>query len=168
MDAAQSPVRTSIRSASPLLRWHAIPRAVQYTIAILDAKDHLINESTITYQTPPVPGSILQIAIPPLSDETKKLIPGEIYQWQVDTKVDGISYISYPAIFRILPPTEVAKVSVAEPNFKATPLDLATLYEMYGLYEEALAPIEQFASEHPEDHRVQRILQHLRQQLGRQ
>jgi anti-sigma factor ChrR (cupin superfamily) len=151
-----SPVATSIRATSPILRWEAVPAAEEYTVLLAHQESktqrRLLWKQSLQDQT--------EIEVP----TEIALKPGALYVWQVTTAVNGAPVRSPYAWFVRLSDKEVQAVEKAERAAASSALALAGLYERYGLYEEALAQLQAFATASPDSPETKQLLERLRTQ----
>jgi len=153
-----SPILTAIRPGNPTLHWNSVPGAQGYQVRIAYPPDRedgkVIWEASVGTSTQaPVPPGVLQ--------------SGQVYLWQVETSVEGRSRVSPEAGFWVLDANSLRKVVTAERNYRRSALVRASVYETYGLYEEALSQVERLAKKNPNSSRAQAMLNQLRHRLGK-
>jgi hypothetical protein len=153
-----SPILTAIRPGNPTLHWNSVPGAQGYQVRIAYPPDRedgkVIWEASVGNSTQaPLPPGVLQ--------------SGQVYLWQVETSVEGRSRVSPEVGFWVLDADSLRKVMTAERNYPRSALVRASVYETYGLYEEALSQVERLAKKNPASSRAQAMLDQLRHQLGK-
>lgn len=146
-----SPVLTAVRSVRPTLRWTGVPNAEGYVVRVADRSDRIVWEGDVGTQT--------QVTLPPGA-----LKRGRVYFWQVEAFVEGQSLLSPIVGFWVIGEKDLSKVQAAERKYRSSVLVLASIYSAYGLYEEALAQIEQLKAMNPDNPFVKAMLQNLRRQ----
>ena len=150
-----SPVLTAVRSLRPTLRWESVPKAQEYKVRVVDKDDKIVWEGSAGAET--------NLTLP-----EGVLCRGQVYIWQVEAVTEERSFLS-PAIgFWVLSEKELREVRQAEQKVKGSALALASLYTRYGLYEEALAQLNDLAKMNPKNPFVQGLLHTLSRQTGRE
>jgi hypothetical protein len=159
LPAPASPIFTAIRALTPTLHWNSVPGAQEYQVRIAYPPDRedgkVVWEASVGTNTrAQAPSGVLQ--------------PGQVYLWQVEASVDGRSRVSPEAGFWVLDAESLRKVAAAERRYRRSALVRASVYEAYGLYEEALSQVERLAKMNPTSQRARTMLDKLRHELGRQ
>jgi Domain of Unknown Function (DUF928) len=93
------------------------------------------------------------------------LEPGGTYLWYASAEIGEIEFSTPVAAFVILPEQLQQEVETLLPSIKDNPLPLISLYERYGLYEEALELVGKLMNANPEDSVVIEIRSKLRSLL---
>jgi hypothetical protein len=149
-----SPILTVVRSARPTLKWQKVAAAQKeqkYEVTVVDRDDNPIWTGSV---------ATTQVTLPP-----DKLKPGQIFFWQVETSINGKLLRSPEGVgFWVLDEESLREVEAAERNYKTSALALVTVYEKYGLYEEALMQVERLKKKNPNNPLVPMMLKNLRRQ----
>ena len=154
-----SPIFTAIRPVTPTLRWISVPGAQAYQVRIAYPPDR--EDGKIVWEASV--GTNIQVTLPP-----GVLQSGQVYLWQVETSVEGRSRVSPEAGFWVIDAESLRKVTAAEQRYRRSALARASVYEAYGLYEEALSQIERLVRMNPTSPRAQAMLDQLRHKLSRE
>jgi hypothetical protein len=93
---------------------------------------------------------------------------GEAYLWQVEAIGEEQPCRSSIVGFWVLNQETVHEVEAVERNYPTSALVRASVYEAYGLYEEALAQVERLVEMNLDNSSAQMMLHNLRRQLGRE
>jgi hypothetical protein len=138
-----------------MLRWKEFPGAQRHEMRVVDRDNHLVWKDSVETQT--------QVTVPP--DQLKQ---GLVYFWQVQAFVEGEAHVSPAVGFFVLSLKALREVESAERKYKGSALVLASMYEAYGLYEEALSQVERLHQMNPTSLIVEGKLHKLRQRLGKE
>lgn len=150
-----SPVLTAVRSLRPTLRWKPVPEAQEYKVRVVDKDDKIVWEGSAGTETSlTLPAGVLR--------------RGQVYLWQVEAVAGEQSFLSPAVGFWVLSEKGLREVRQAEQKVKGSALALASLYTRYGLYEEALAQLNDLAQMNPTSPLVQGLLHTLRRQVGKE
>jgi hypothetical protein len=145
-----SPVLTAVRTPRPTLRWRPVFTAESYEVIVV----HYPTGKQILKK--PV-GTKTELTI-----DDKTLLPGEIYLWEVVTKVserDDVT-VSHDG-FWVLDEKSLRTVGTFEQRYKSSALVLASVYAKFGLYEDARLQLKQLKVRNPTSRVVERMLNKL-------
>jgi|SRR5579871_859274 len=155
-----SPAFTMIRTTHPILRWQPVEGAEGYTVVIAHQTQkgdrQPLWKQTASAQT--------QVTLP----AEVLLLPGELYVWQVTATVQGASRRSPFAWFAVLTEKAQQEIQRLDTDYARSALVRASIYEAYGLFEEALVQVEHVARLNPGSPSVEAMLRKLNAQLGRE
>ncbi len=153
MATSLRPAFTAIRSLQPTLQWPATERAQEYVVVIARQTQKQGRRPIWTGST----SLQTHLTLP----EQAGLAPGGVYFWQVTALQDDLEFPSPSVGFMILTETQKRQVETLEQQAAGSDLTLVSLYEAYGLYEEALQQLEALIQLSPDDE----VLQSFRTQL---
>jgi len=148
--ALVSPIGKVIRENQPVLRWKPLKDATVYTVAIVDDKFRVVEESGKLNSTE--------------WKLSKPLPRGANYSWQVTaTKADGSETVSPAspapqARFRVLEQTALDDLNKLEKQAAKSHLALGVLYAQSGLIDEARREFEILARENPRSSLARKLL----------
>src|ERR1044072_2366679 len=93
------------------------------------------------------------------------LLPGQIYQWEVEARLAGGDRVtvSPSASFWVLDKNSLHDVETVEQGYKSSALVLSIVYAKYGLHDEALVQIKQLQKLNPTSRSVKKMLRKLEQ-----
>jgi hypothetical protein len=150
-----SPAHTGIRSERPTLHWMTAAGARSYTVVLVDQdRKPLWRASTAAETALTVPSGLIE--------------SGRVYFWQVEASVDGQIITGPAAGFWLIDDESLQIVRRLEGPYQGSAVVRAAVYAEHGLYEEALAQVEQLEQLNPQHPRVRAMRDFLNVQLGRQ
>ncbi|HEU4387384.1 MAG TPA: hypothetical protein VFV34_06275, partial [Blastocatellia bacterium] len=154
-----NPMFTAVRSASPALRWEGITGSSRFKVTVALPPDR--ENGRVVWESGEIGAT--EAAVP-----AGVLHRGQVYFWQVETRVDGRSRVSPPVGFWIIGETDLREVESAEQDYQSSALVLAGVYAKHGLYEDALAQAEKLYDKNPSNVAVKELIRNLRRQLNKQ
>lgn len=139
-----APVATAVRETTPRFTWTAQPGATRYQIHIVDSGN----------------GEVVETGQSDVGSTewrpTKPLVPGNIYQWQVEA-LRGDEVIGRTpkppepeARFQILPTKAEQQLAETENSANGSHLVMAVANAKAGLLDDAVRQLRMFASENPD------------------
>lgn len=139
-----SPVATAVKSTRPLFRWMPVKGAQSYRLIVTNKdQTEIIWQGETKNQT--------QIELP------VELKRDEIYSWQVEAKVGDEVRLSQWAKFWVLDEGTFAQVGQLERKFGKSAIVMATVYQSYGLYDDAWTQLERVRSLNPNNPSVESL-----------
>lgn len=148
--ALQTPVSKVVRENQPVLRWNPLKDSTRYSVAIVDDKFRVVEES----------GKLTQTNWKP----SKPLPRGRNYSWQVTAIKDDGSEIVPPsspapqARFRIAEQTTIDEIGKLEKSGTRSHLALGVLYANAGLKQEAHREFQLLVKENPKSALARKLL----------
>lgn len=149
--ALLTPVGKIIRENQPVLRWKPLKDAASYSVAIVDDKFRVVEQS----------GKLTATSWKP----TKNLPRGANYSWQITaTLADGTETVSPSspapqARFRVIEQNLFDEINRLENSGKRSHLALGVLYAKAGLKQEARIEFEKLVRENPNSKVARQLLQ---------
>lgn len=149
--ALQTPVGKVIRENQPILRWKALKDAQNYSVAIVDDKFRVVEQS----------GKLTATSWKP----SKPLPRGVNYSWQVTaTLPDGTETVSPSspapqARFRVIEQNLFDDINRIEKSGNRSHLALGVLYAKAGLRQEARFEFEKLVRKNPNSSLARKLLQ---------
>jgi len=147
----QTPIGKIIKENQPILRWKPLKDAASYSVAIVDDKFRVVEES----------GKLTATSWKP----SKPLPRGANYSWQVTaTLADGTETVSPSspapqARFRVVEQNLFDDINKLEKSGKRSHFALGVLYAKAGLKREARTEFEKLVKENPKSDVARRLLQ---------
>lgn len=147
-----APLEGRSYSARPSFAWQAVFGPRSYHFILYDGDVHVDKAAKIIYEK--------DVAAPEFSypADAPALEPGKLYSWRVTTPSAKGKDEGQLVTFRILTGAEAAEVKQAieqakltAPKTTADQLDLATVFENYGVWYDALRLASELATEKPDD-----------------
>lgn len=149
--ALETPIGKIIKENQPILRWKPLKNAANYSVAIVDDKFRVVEQS----------GNLTATTWKP----TKNLPRGANYSWQVTaTLADGRETVSPAspapqARFRVIEQNLFDEINRLEKSGKSSHLALGVLYAKAGLKQEARSEFEKLVRENPNSKLARQLLQ---------
>jgi tetratricopeptide (TPR) repeat protein len=140
------PRGTCVLETNPLLSWKANDGVHVFMVQLLDDKGNSLWDGTIEdfkYQVEP------------------NLDRDRTYHWRVGSEVDGKTYYAEPAPFRVLNEDEAAAVRSTVESFHDSHFVKGTIYERYGMYEQALEEYRALLKENPKSFTAKNMIEAL-------
>ena len=150
-----SPVETAVRSPHPVFSWLRFDGASAYRVYVYDEHGTDVWEGSA--------GDRKSLALPA---SAPPLLRGQTYSWQVEATVRGEPKISAPRRFVVLDDASLATVAAVEKSYPDSDLLLGSVFERYGLYDEARERLDSLATSNPSSElpaRMKAALDRLRQ-----
>lgn len=151
------PASTTLRPMQTVLRWSSRPSGLQYEIqlwrSLTKESKKQIWEGNASSGT--------EIALP----EQVSLEPGGSYFWRVTARTDNYEWYSSRANFTVLSEPMLRQIKELEHKVGNSLLARISIYEAYGLYEEALQSIETLIKSDANDPVAQALKAKLEQRM---
>ena len=155
---AISPVGTAVRAGRLTLNWSGEPNTREYEIDILQLQRSAGFPRSVWHGTA---GAKQELTLP----AELQLEPGT-YEWQVTAHVEDRKAPSGLAGFVVLKPSMLHEIELLERGVEDSPLARISLYEAYGLYDEAMQLAERVIDLNADDEAACRIHSKLLQRLS--
>jgi len=160
-----SPAQTIILSTTPTFKWNALKDATNYTVSIYDDRGNLVLTS------PPVRATEWRVP------QTKPLVRGKIYSWEVTAVKAGEEITSntsaanavngLEAKFKVLEQSHANEIFEARQRNQDFHLLLGIIYARVGLVDEAEIEFRKLLAANPESKVAQQLVNSLRANVRR-
>ena len=134
---ALQPAFTAIRSLQPTLRWTPVEAAQEYVVVVARSREGM--------RPRPVWNGIADTVGPLTLPCEAGLEPGSMYLWQVIARTGEQEQASPAAAFLLLSEAMQRQAEALAQEAGDSPLARISVYEAYGLYEEALQEAEDWS-----------------------
>jgi hypothetical protein len=152
---ALRPMNSSVATNRPLFQWTRPGGATSFLFTVK-------NDSGFSWQT-----NVMNATNLVLPQASASLPEGQMFTWQVETRIGRSLSVSAPAWFYVLNATSAAELHRRELDLAGSPLALGTLYAAYGLLDEAEAQFHRVLSLNTNHPVAMTVLDQLARRRGR-